>query len=278
MVFLLLAILSSAMIAILMRISTNRIGANLSMLSVNYLVCAFLGAAYTGFRPAMPADPGFFTMLWLGLVSGCLYLGGFVLCQYNTRKNGVVLTSIFMKLGLLVPVAMSMLVFREVPTPTQIAGFCIAVAAIVMINLKKEESGHGFGLSLVGMLLLCGGSDAMSKVYERMGSAALSDSYLLVTFASAFCLCAVLARCRRETPGWAEILFGALIGIPNFFSAKFLLAALTKLSAVVVYPSFSVATLLIVTLTGVMVFREKLIRRQWVALGAILSALVLLNI
>ena len=60
-----------------------------------------------------------------------------------------------------------------------------------------------------------------------------------------------------------EILFGSLIGIPNFFSAKFLLGALTKLPAVVVYPSFSAATLLIITLSGVVVFRERLSKLQW---------------
>ena len=83
---------------------------------------------------------------------------------------------------------------------------------------------------------------------------------------------------RKEKPGMAELLFGTLIGIPNFFSAKFLLGALTKLPAVVVYPSYSVATLLIVTLTGVVAFRERLSRLQCLALAAIIAALILLNI
>ena len=39
----------------------------------------------------------------------------------------------------------------------------------------------------------------------------------------------------------------------------------------------SVATILVVTLTGVAVFRERLHRRQWYALGAILAALAMLN-
>jgi multidrug transporter EmrE-like cation transporter len=68
------------------------------------------------------------------------------------------------------------------------------------------------------------------------------------------------------------------MGIPNFFSAKFMLASLTQLPAVVVYPSFSVATMLIVTLTGVVAFRERLSKLQWAALSAIIVALVLLNI
>lgn len=278
MLFLLLAILSSSTIAILMRISSNRISANLSMLAVNYLICSVLGAAYTGFRPVSPEHPGFAITVWLGVISGFLYLGGFVLCQHNTRKNGIVLTSIFMKLGLLVPVIMSLLLFREVPSTNQIIGFCIAVFAIVLINLKKEGSGNGSGWSLILMLLMCGGSDAMSKVFERLGPAKLADSYLFFCFAVACLLCAGLVLYKKEKPGIPEILFGSLIGIPNFFSAKFLLGALTKLPAVVVYPSFSVATVLIVTLSGVVVFRERLSKMQWGALAAIVTALVFLNI
>lgn len=278
MLFLILAILSSSLISILMRVSSNRVSANLSMLAINYFVCALLGLGYTGFQPATPASPDFFTMIILGILSGALYLGGFMLFQHNTRKNGIVLTSIFMKLGLLVPVVMSMVLFREVPTPIQIAGFCIAIFAIVLINLKKESSGKGFGLGLILMLLICGSCDAMSKIYERMGPAALSDSYLFCTFAVSCALCAGLVLHKKEKPGLREVLFGSLIGIPNFFSAKFLLGALTKLPAVVVYPSFSVATLLIVTLAGVAAFRERLSKLQWIALAAIIAALIFLNI
>lgn len=233
MIYLLLAILSSAMIAILMRISSHRISANLSMLAVNYLMCVFLGAVYTGFDPMVSKQSGFLVTLLLGLLSGVLYLGGFVLLQYNTRKNGIVLSSVFMKLGLLVPVALSMLLFKEIPTGIQIIGFGVAVFAIVLINLKKDHAGKGLGPGLILMLLMCGGSDSMAKVFERLGPAALSDAYLLFTFAVAFLLCVALVVYRKEKPGVWEILFGALIGIPNFFSAKFLLGALAELPAVV---------------------------------------------
>ena len=154
----------------------------------------------------------------------------------------------------------------------------LAVAAIVLINLKKDNSGKGFGLGLLVMLVVCGGCDAMSKIYERVGPAALSDSYLFYNFVVAFLLAAVMVMGKKEKPGVPELLYGTLIGIPNFFSAKFLLAALTRLPAVVVYPSFSVATLLIVTLAGVVVFRERLSKIQWLALAGIIVALILLNI
>ena len=50
------------------------------------------------------------------------------------------------------------------------------------------------------------------------------------------------------------------------------------INAVIVYPTYSVATLLVITLVGVVFFREKLGKRQYIALGIILAALALLNL
>ena len=46
----------------------------------------------------------------------------------------------------------------------------------------------------------------------------------------------------------------------------------------IAYPTYSVATIVMVTLVGVAVFREKLSRRQIVSMLLIFAALVLLNI
>lgn len=278
MLFLLLAIFSSSMISIVMRFSSGKITANLSMLATNYFICSFLGAAYAGFDLAAAEDPGFSRTVVIGLISGVLYLAAFVAFQSNTNKRGVVLSSVFMKLGLLVPIVVSVLFFKELPTAVQIIGFCIAIFAILLINLKNDGSGKGFGFGLILMLLLSGGADVMAKIFDVFAPQAHSALYLFYNFATAFTLCVLLVIQKKERPGLRELLYGALIGIPNFFSAKFLLASLTKLPAVVVYPSFSVGTMLIVTMIGVLVFRERLSKLQWGAMGAIVAALILLNI
>lgn len=278
MIFLLLAVVSSSMISIVMRISSDKISANLSMIATNYLICSVLGAIYGGFELVVPQVAGFGVTVWLGLVSGVLYLAGLVLFQTNTRKNGIVLSSVFMKLGLLVPFVASVLVFHENPTISQIAGFCLAIFAIVLINLKKEEKGRAFGFGLILMLLCSGSADVMAKIFDVFCPEELAALYLFYTFFTAFVLCVILVLRKKERPGFREIIYGTLIGVPNFFAAKFLLGALGTLPAVVVYPSFSVGTMLIVTLTGVAVFRERLSRVQWGALAAIVAALILLNI
>ena len=276
MFYLLLAIAGSSMISILLRISSGKIKEGCSMLAFNYLTCTVLGLIYAGFTPDIIRNPGFPAALGLGVVNGILLLVSFILMQSSVRKNGVVLTSIFTKLGLLVPVVLSVVVFREMPTWVQIVGFCIAIAAIIVINLQKETG--RFDWSLIILLLLAGGTDAMAKIYEALGPADLTDPYLLYSFGAAFVLCTGVVIAKKERPGFREFLFGTLIGIPNFLSSKFLLSALATVPAVVAYPTFSVATLLVITLSGVLAFREKLKTHQWAALGAILVALVMLNV
>ena len=277
MLSLLLAIFSCAMISVVMRLSSDKVKGRTGMLAVNYFACMILAAVHTGFSKLVPAEAGLPVAMGLGAVNGTLFLLGFVLLQSNMKRNGVVLSSIFMKLGLLVPMVLSVAVFREMPTLVQILGFCAAIVAIVLINY---ESGGKFrfrwGLLL---LLLSGGScDAMAKIYEELGPGALSAQYLFYTFVVAFLLCLALAAWKKEAFGFREVFFGVLLAIPNFYSARFLLDSLNTVPAVIAYPTFSVGTILTVTLAGVLLFKERLSKRQWIALAIILCALALLNL
>lgn len=276
---LLLAVLSSALVSITMRFSESKVKNNIAMLAVNYIMCSALAWGYTGFAEWFPQFQGLTLARNLGFLNGILYLAGFVLLQVNIRKNGVVLSSTFMKLGLLVSMVVSVLFFHERPELWQWLGFFLAIAAIILINYQPRAGKASSKLGLILALLAGGTADAMSKVFEELGNPVLSDHFLMYTFLTAFVLCTVLGLQKKKgSPGVREIGFGLLIGIPNFFSAKFMLAALETVPAVIVYPVCSVGTILVVTTAGVMAFKERLEKRQWIALAMILTALVLLNI
>ena len=83
---------------------------------------------------------------------------------------------------------------------------------------------------------------------------------------------------KKERFGWKDAGFGILLGVPNYFSAKFLLKALDDIAAVVVFPTYSVATVVLISLAGLVLFKEKLGKKQWIGLGLILAALALLNL
>lgn len=279
MISLLLAVLSSSLVSVVMRLSTNRVNNSMGMLTMNYIVCALLAGLFGGFRGAFDlSDPQVGLTLAMGAVNGVLYLLGFVLMQTNIRRNGVVLSSIFQKLGLLVTLVISVVFYRELPDLLQAVGFCLAVLAIVLMNYEKGGTRAGARGFLIAMLFSCGMADAMSKIFTESGVAALEGQFLFYTFAVAMGLCFVSMVVKDQRIGGAEALYGILIAVPNFFSSKFLLGALEALSAVIVYPVFSVGTILTVTLTGVLAFRERLGKQQWIGIGTILVALVLLNI
>ena len=276
--YLLLSILCSTTLSITMRLSTGKIKSHFSMLATNYLICAVLGALYADFSLLNSQTPGIGMTVGLAALNGVILLSGLILLQVSTRNNGIVLSSLFMKLGLLVPFVMSILFFHEVPTWLQVAGFCVSAGAIVLFNLKKDSRGSRFGLGLILLLLLNGGGDAIVKIFEVLGPESLSNHFLCFSFAVAFALCAGLVIRQKEGLDLKAYLFGAMIGVANFFSFKFLLAALTTVPAVVAFPTFSVAAMLVVTLCGVVFFRERLSKRQWLAFAAVIAALVMLNI
>lgn len=278
MLYLILAIASSALVSIFIRLSENYVKNNISMLCMNYMMCLLLAVGYTGMDKVFETGEGFGTAIGLGVVNGILFLASFVLLQINVRRNGVVLSATFMKLGVLVPTLLSVIAFREKPEVQQVIGFLVALLAIVLINFEKGQGEAGFKIGLILLLLGGGSGDAMAKIYDEVGAAQFEEQFLCFTFASALVLCVILAIKKQQKFTKTDILFGLLVGIPNYFSARFLLKAVGEVPAVVAYPTYSVATIVVISLVGMLCFKEKITKRQQVAIGIILVALVLLNI
>lgn len=281
MVYLGLAILSSAMVSVMMRLGESKVKNNMGMFVMNYLFCAGLSRVFMGRQSLFTESEGLLAAVLLGLLSGVLYLATFMLLQHNIKKNGVVMSATFMKLGVLIPTIMAIIVFGESPKAVQVIGILLAIAAIIIIHFDKEESGSGtakYKFLLVILLLSSGFTDSMANIYDKLGSAELKDHYLLYTFvAAALCAFVLWIVRKQKISGW-DVLFGILIGIPNYFSARFLLLSLETVPAVVVYPVYSVLTIVFISVVGVLFFKEKLSKKKLLAILTIFASLVLLNL
>lgn len=278
MVSLILSIVCSALISVLMRYGESRIQNRMGMFIANYAVCAVLSRLFMGQRPFFTGAEGWGTVALLGAVSGILYLGTFVLLQKNISRNGLSVSAVFMKLGVLVPTVMALVVFHEQPRPLQLAGIVIAISAVVLMNYQKESGAGKQTVWLIMLLLGSGFADAMANIFDKLGNADLKDHYLLITFLFALLCAVILFLKEHKRIAVSDILLGLCIGIPNYFSSRFLLGALRDVPAMIVYPVFSVLTVVLITMAGIVLFREKPDRRKTAALGLILVALVLLNI
>ena len=280
MLYLSLAIVSSALVSICMRLSEKHVRSNMVMFTVNYGACLAMSRFYMGDVQLIAAESGMGWAIGLGAVSGFLYLAGFALLQKSIFHNGVIMSSASMKLGgVLVPVVLAMLLFRERMGGVQLAGTIIAVCAVVLMNLERGAvRSDGKKLWLVVLLLVSGLTDAMANVYDKTGAAALKNHYLFYTFLAAMLTALVMAICKGQRPRAADVLCGLVIGIPNYFSARFLLLSLASVPAVITYPVYSVGTMIVISTVGMVFFKEKLSRQKTCALLMILAALVLLNI
>lgn len=279
MLSLILTTVSAAIIMVFMRMSNGHVTCRFSMLGVNYLVCALLSWAYMGFGVPVPTGEGAAVAVGLGLLGGCIYVVALSLSQYNIPINGVVLSSVASRVGgLVVPLGISILLFGEFPRPVQVAGAVLALAAIVVLNYDKEHMSAGALLPLAALFVADGCSTGMAKVYNGFGNPALREHYLVFLFVTASLLCVALLLLRRERPGFQELLYGVLVGTPNFFASRFLLTALDTVPAVIVYPSRCVGSIALVALAGLLVFGERLKRHQWWAMAVICVAVVLLNL
>ena len=279
MIYLILAVISSALVSVVMRMSQRFARNNITMLAANYVMCTAAAAILAG--GMIPTGEGAALTMGLGSFCGVLYLLGFVLLQWNIQRNGVVLPATFQKLGVLVPTIAAITVFGETARWTQLLGIAVAIGAILLMQGSGARTGEGNTKNFAGLiaLLMCGGlSDVMSKVFQTWGNADHGNYFLVFTFLIALVLCLALCVVKKQSVTVPDVLCGLALGVPNYMSARFLLWALREVPAVVVYPSFSVGTIIVVTLVGMFCFREQVEKRKLAALGLILGALVLLNV
>ncbi|MBR3692898.1 MAG: hypothetical protein IKL88_00060 [Erysipelotrichales bacterium] len=275
MFYLVLAILSSSIISIIMRLSEKYVENQMGMFMANYLICTMLSYVFMEELSLSVSSVTF----GLGVISGILYLVSFVYLKMNMKYNGIVLSSTFMKLGVLIPTLMAIVIFKESPSWTQVLGIILSILAIILIHFEKDSIHEGNKkLWLLVLLVISGISDSTANIFDKIGSGDERDMYLLLTFFFAFLLSLVLAIMGKKKITGKDMIFGCIIGIPNYFSARFLLLALSSIPAVLVYPMYSVATIVVISLCGVLLFHEIVSRKKKIALCLILVAMGLLNV
>jgi len=138
MIYLILAVISSASIALVFKALGSLGGNRYGVIIGNYLTCILISLIMTG-GPAALTNAAPVTYL-CGAIGGILFVLGLVFMQSSVAANGATLTSAFGKLGVMVPLAFSFLIFREQPEIIQVVGILIALAALVLINSPDKDT------------------------------------------------------------------------------------------------------------------------------------------
>lgn len=276
---LILTICCSLAIAVLLKFNESRKGERVVVAAGNYVVAGLLGLLMGGSVESIQLP-----IQWMivALLVGVGFVAGFMLQMYAIGTIGLAIPISIARIATLVPVIASAIIYGEYPSPIQIAGIVAGVAAFVMLGLAQSKSNidpsHPVGASTIGLLLLIlvvmGANDFSMKIAQE--SAINQSGFLCFVFGFAGIICWGIILMRRVPITLRDLLLGALLGVPNFFSSWFLVKALGELSASVVFPVVSAGGVILATLTALLFWKEYPTRAAWIgiALSAVAVALI----
>lgn len=241
--------------------------------TANYAVATFV-SVWMVFQ-APPVEWPSMVFYLMASLTGLLFYYSFLLYQKNVRRFGASLTGFYGKLGILLPVLLSLLLFRNWPSVLQGIGMMIAILAIFLAN-RTEKGEFEWAIPLLLFFLLNGMAEFMNKGFESAYSLTLRPLWLACVFGTAL----VFSLGKSATTGRpvSEIwIWGLCIGTTNLFSSFFLIQALVGLPAAMVFPSFGVGSMLLIYLGSALLYHEQLTMLQWKAAGLSLLAIYLMN-
>lgn len=227
-------------------------------------------------------DSQFITTCVIGIATGVFFLLSFSIYQKSVKQNGASISGMFAKLGILIPMIISIVLWNEMPSQIQSIGILVAMIAIVIANrpIRKDKVNAGSVAMLLLLFVVGGFAEFLNKIFQRLVSLEYKPVFLFIVFATAFLLSLIQYIIGDNKPlkkGHALVI-GSLIGIPNLFASFFLLNALDVFPAAIVFPAYSAGSILLISVLSVILFKETLYKKDVAAIGLTMGSLILLNL
>ena len=281
-IFIVLSSACSVLIAHFLKVTEFKKLSTTKVLTVNYVIAssvAFLtpfgGAELDfSFTNALPA-------LVLAVIVGVIFIANFFIYSKSVSKNGVGISVAAMRMSLLIPVLLSTFWYMELMDIRQWAGFVTVIVALFLLLPNKRKmlrEPKSAAWLLVLLFLGTGLGDGSLKVFEVDYSSYLTkEQFMGTVFLSATLVGfgAVLLNGDLKLSK-KELGMGILVGIPNLYSAIFLIDALEVMNGAVVYSVVNTLTVLGATVLGMIRWGDIVTPAQWAGIVATLLSILLL--
>ncbi|WP_034299557.1 EamA family transporter [Alkalibacterium sp. AK22] len=223
----------------------------------------------------------FSSIIWgvsVGALAGVFFFLSFIFYQKSVRDNGVGISGTFGKLGILIPMIFSILIWREYPTSIQWIGIGLSLISIVVVNLSKQSIRKFDFKPTVLLLFVFGGmAEFSNKIYQQYALNDYKDIFLFTIFFVAFVISIIYVANKKVKVTKKDILTGFMVGIPNLFSSYFLIMSLETVRTSVAFPVYSAGSIVLINLGGLLIYRETLARKNQLAIALTVIALILIN-
>lgn len=287
MIYLFLSILSSSLIYTVLKLldsfNINRVHA----ISINYLTACILGFFLQG-QSVSVGEILTRDWFWGACLLGLLFIGIFILMAITTQKSGLSVVSVAAKMSVAVSVLFVIIYYREPLTVLKVTGIALALLAVYLVSIKSKSGLYIKKENLIFPALVLFGSGLQDIIikFAQQDYVAKSETAIFsaTIFGAAFVIGGIqgVHQLLRKNIGFRgkDLIGGICLGIPNYFSIYFFIKALDysglKTSTVFIFNNVSIVMLS--TILGILFFKERLLRKNWVGIVLAVVSIVLITL
>ena len=284
MIYLLLSILSSSVIFVIFKLFQKYEVNTLQAIIINYFFACLVG--YFGYIKGtdLTLVP---SKLWFPgtLILGALFISVFNLAAITTQKSGLSVVSVATKMSVAIPVFFGIILYNESTGIMKITGILLALVAVYLTSIKTTTGIKIKKENLIFPLLVFLGSGIIDTTIKYLETTYVAEDEVALFSTSIFAIAGMIgiiiltgqaAMGKLRITG-KNILGGVILGVPNYFSIYFLVMALRSegFESSTVFTINNVSIVLFSTLLGILIFKEHLIKKNWIGiLLAIISILL----
>lgn len=219
------------------------------------------------------------------LMLGALFITVFNLAAITTQRSGLSVVSVATKMSLAIPVFCGIFIYNESLGFLKVTGIILALVAVYLSSIKSNEGLKIRKENLIFPLLVFFGSGIIDTSLNYLENFYVSKSDVGLFSSSIFAVAGLIGSCvlvGQAIAGklkitWKNLTGGLVLGIPNYFSIYFLVMALRSegFENSVIFTLNHVGIVLASTLMGIVLFKEVLLKKNWLGLGLAVISIIL---
>ena len=272
---LIIAVLCSVAVSVLLKVARKRNIAIQQAIAFNYIVALslswfllkpdFKGLEFTDFIAQSENTPIF-------LALGILLPSVFIIMSKAVEFAGIVRSDAAQRLSLFLPILAAFLIFHETLSQSKVVGIALAfVGLFCLLSKPNQQSAVDFRgvLGLVGVWFGYGIIDILFKQVAKSGGA--FPTTLFIAFSLAACIMFIYLLFKRTQWNVASFVGGIILGVLNFFNILFYIKAHQSFGSnpTLVFAGMNIGVICLGTITGALIFKEKISKINW--LGIVFS-------
>lgn len=278
MLFLILSILCSVTVGVLFKVARRYTISITQIVATNYVLALILCYFFFSLDlVTVTAQAPWAIYIPLGILLPSIFL----FLAASIQHMGIVKTDAAQRLSLFIPILAAWLIFGEQFNALKITAFLIAFPALLLILTKPSDNTENKWVYPAVVLVGFGLIDILFKQIALYTNLPYTTS-LFVVFGIAMAIMLVVIsveiRYKKRKLKYQSILFGALVGLFNFGNILFYLKAHQSFAEnpSTVFAGMNMGVIIIGSLTGIFVFKEKLSKMNFTGLFLALIAIVLI--